>query len=89
KVDDVMEKAVDKLCYVSEEERVIRAYELAEKDEWIKRNQLKNAKSEGREEGRKEEQISIARAMIKGDLSIDTISEFTGLTIKEINDLFL
>ena len=41
----------------------------------------------GREEGIKENQISIARGMKKDNIDVNSISKYTGLTIEEIENL--
>ena len=52
---------------------------------------LKKAKSEGREEGKeegiKETQISMAKNMKARNMDLNLISELTGLSIKEIEEL--
>ena len=42
----------------------------------------------GREEGIKENQISIARGMKKDNIDVNSISKYTGLTIEEIENLW-
>ena len=41
----------------------------------------------GKEEGIKENQIQVVKAMIKKNIDIDTISEITGLTKEEIENI--
>ena len=44
-------------------------------------------KESGFEEGTKKEKIEIAKSMLDKKLDLETISELTGLTIEEINNL--
>jgi len=42
---------------------------------------------EGKKEGKKEEQITIAKNLLQKGVSIDLVSESTGLSIEELNKL--
>jgi predicted transposase/invertase (TIGR01784 family) len=53
----------------------------------IEANTLKKAEEKGREEGRKEEKFALAQKMLLKNMSLDEISEFTGLSQKEIEAL--
>ena len=44
-------------------------------------------RKEGREEGAKQKSFDIARRMLQKGIDIETISELTGLTEKEISEL--
>lgn len=76
---------------ISGNEEEIRLAELREK--YIR--EMNTAKAEGREEafeegkeeGEKETKKIIAKNMLKLKINIDTISEATGLTKKEIHEL--
>jgi len=48
---------------------------------------FKEGKAEGISEGQKEKQIEIAKALIKNNIDYKIISESTGLSIEEINEL--
>ena len=48
---------------------------------------LKREREEGIEEGRREEQIAIARSFKNAGIDIKIISENTGLSVEEINKL--
>ena len=48
---------------------------------------FEGVRMEGREEGQKEEKIANARKMKTYGLSLDMISDITGLTIDEVRDL--
>ena len=54
-------------------------------------NQIEYARETGREEGReegsKQKSFDIARRMLQKGIDIETISELTGLTEKEISEL--
>ena len=47
----------------------------------------KVGKEEGREEGAKQKSFDIAKRMLEKGIDIETISELTGLTEKEISEL--
>ena len=46
----------------------------------------KEGKEEGREEGAKQKSFDIAQRMLEKGIDIETISELTGLTEKEISE---
>ena len=48
---------------------------------------LKVGREEGRAEGAKQKSFDIARRMLQKGIDIETISELTGLTEKEISEL--
>ena len=48
---------------------------------------LKVGREEGRAEGAKQKSFDIARRMLEKGIDIETISELTGLTEKEISEL--
>ena len=50
-------------------------------------NQIEYARETGREEGAKQNSCDIAKKMLEIGIAIETISELTGLTEKEISEL--
>ena len=50
-------------------------------------NQIEYARETGREEGAKQNSCDIAKKMLEKGIAIETISELTGLTEKEISEL--
>lgn len=44
-------------------------------------------REEGREEGEKQAKIAVAKNLLKAGVSIDIITETTGLTVNEVKDL--
>ena len=62
-------------------------YEKKEIYQYDKQITLKEERLEGIKEGRLAEQISMATAMKKENIDIETIKRITGLTIKEIEKL--
>ncbi len=50
-------------------------------------NQIEYARETGREEGAKQNSCDIATKMLEKGIDIETISELTGLTEKEISKL--
>lgn len=85
--DAPVQKAINVLNVMnfSEEEREI--YEGKLKWLRIEANTLKKYEEKGREDGRKERDIEISRALLKQGLSIKHISEATGLSEKELKNL--
>ena len=79
---------MDELCSDEEIERYYGSDEDLEKlrisGEKIK---IKEAKEEGFGEGKKEKSIEIAKAMLKDTDNYELISKYTGLSIKEIEEL--
>ena len=57
------------------------------KQKWDYKNTLDFAEQKGREEGREEQAIEIARRMLKGGLNTNDIAEYTGLTEEQIKAL--
>lgn len=78
--DEIMNDYVKESIEVSDDLNFGEAYDK----EWALKDE---GKREGRDEGAKEKQVEIAQAMILKKLDIKTISECTGLTIEEINNL--
>ncbi len=62
-------------------------YEKKEIYQYDKQITLEEKRQEGIKEGRLAEQISMATAMKKENIDIETIKRITGLTIKEIEKL--
>ena len=56
------------------------------KEEGLKEGKEEGRK-EGREEGAKQKSFDIAKRMLEKGIDIETISELTGLTEKEISEL--
>ena len=73
----------------NEEKRII--YEQEMYDEKRRRSEMNTAirmgREEGREEGRAEGRAEIAREMILDGVPVDKISQYTGLTVEEVNAL--
>lgn len=78
--DEIMEEYVREAEEVTNEEFFGESYDK----EWALKDE---GKKEGFETGRKETQRDIALSMLTKGLSIDIISECTGLTLDEINKL--
>ena len=89
-VSDIMEensgikKAMGKLKEVSEDEKMRRITELREKAILDEKSAIRYATNEGIVEGKKENQMQIAKKMLKLKIDIKTILEVTELTIEEI-----
>ena len=94
--ENIMDEYVKEAEEVSFEGGVGEAYDK----EWALRDQgyrdgLSQGKAEGREEGKaegisegkNERNIEIARNMLKDNISVESISKYTDLSINEINSL--
>ena len=75
---------VEKRCQsFIDSDPLINAYRKKEWNEYFHRDELEEAKKEGRIA----EQISMAKSMKKDGADINLISKYTGLTINEIKKL--
>jgi len=85
--DPDLKKALDvlEIMNLSTEER--EEYESHLKWLRIETNTLKKAEDRGREEGREEERMQIARNLLKTGMSVENISLVTGMAIKNIDAL--
>ena len=83
-----MEKAINELEKLSNDERIIGLYDKEKVARKTLNTQLKSAKLEGIEEGKLEGKIEIAKLLIeKNNMTLEEISEITGLTKEEIENL--
>lgn len=94
-IDGKIGKATKVLNWLSSDPETVRLSELREKAIWDEVSRMNGAKAEGRQEGREEgkqegrqeEQINIARRMLVKGLSIEQISDVTGLSVDEVQKL--
>ena len=82
-----LKKAVGVLKELSADERTRLLAEAQEKARRDEASRVNWARQEGREEGKREQAIKIARKLLKLNRPIDEILEATGLTLKEIEGL--
>ncbi|AWG44806.1 hypothetical protein BEH_25960 (plasmid) [Priestia filamentosa] len=85
--DQVLKKAIDEWERVSQDPEVLLAYEARRKALLDEKSALKRAESRGEEKGRKETIKNMALGMIQKGIDNQTISDLTGLTQEEINNL--
>ena len=89
--DPVMEKAVNKLIYVSADEKLryeLDMLEKAELDYWsAMKTNYRKGKEKGREEGREEGIEKVAKNLLNVGVPIEKIIIATGLTIAEVEKL--
>jgi predicted transposase/invertase (TIGR01784 family) len=85
--DQVLKKAIDEWERVSQDPEVLLAYEARRKALLDEKSALKRAESRGEEKGRKETIKNMALGMIQKGIDNETISDLTGLTKEEINNL--
>ena len=83
KVQRLMEAVIN----MSKDEIILHAWEKDKWDEYIKNNELEDAKQEGKNIGIKEKEIEIAKNLLGMKMSIEDISKATGLTLKDIQKL--
>ena len=97
--DDSLKKASGKLLYLKKDKETISVLDSQEdkerdnaakiataKDEGIKQG-LKQGEIKGLKQGLKQGKEEMARNMLKDNVDINTISKYSGLTIKEIKSL--
>ena len=94
-----MTKVIEEYKRFTSDEKLMRAYDardafllgqkmmLSREREEGKAEGIKEGMKKGIEKGRLAEQISMATAMKKENIDIETIKRITGLTIKEIEKL--
>ena len=89
--DDIMKKVVETVKSLSSDPIFMSELEKQQLDEYCSAMAIVDAKKEGKQEGKaegkKEEKIEIARNMLAKNSDIQFISECTGLSIDEINNL--
>ncbi len=89
--DDIMKKVVETVKSLSSDPIFMSELEKQQLDEYCSAMAIVDAKKEGKQEGKvegkKEEKIQIARNMLAKNSDVQFISECTGLSIDEINNL--
>ena len=85
--DDIMKKVVETLKSLSSDPIFMSELEKQQLDEYCSAMAIVDAKKEGKQEGKQEGKIEIARNMLAKNSDIQFISECTGLSIDEINNL--
>ena len=84
-----IERIVEEMNYDDQipERYYNREEELARIDRSVINGERKRARAEGLEEGVQKEKMEIAKAMLNKKMDLETISEITGLSLKEIESL--
>lgn len=88
--DSALQKAYHAIESMGWSERELAAYEdsmLAVYDEQSRRDWAAQQKEEGRQEGKKQERIEIAKTMLVDQFPVETIIKYTGLTQEEIEEI--
>ena len=83
KGDKIMEKFRDNVEKLNDDQTLIDFLTKEEEDE-IKKNSYY---AEGKETGKLEEKLDLAKKMIQNSINLETISKITGLTKKELESL--
>lgn len=88
KEDDIMEKAVNKLCELSENELLMGLYDAEKVDRKVQNTIKLSARLEGLEEGKQEGMAlgkqEVAKKLLNSKIDINIIMSSTGLTKEEI-----
>ena len=82
-----MTKVIEEYKRFTSDDKLMRAYDARDAFLLGQKMMLSREREEGIKEGRLAEQISMATAMKKENIDIETIKRITGLTIKEIEKL--
>ena len=85
--DEIMNDAINELERISMDENIIGLYDAEEIERKVRNTQLKGAKLEGIEEGKKEGINQVAKNMKNMGMDLEDISKATGFTIEEIEKL--
>jgi len=86
-MDKTIMAANDRQVYVTGDEEAIHAYEMREMALMDLTSDLNQARREGKKEGTQEERIRTASKLMKLGVSIEIISQATGLSIEEIKKI--
>jgi predicted transposase/invertase (TIGR01784 family) len=86
-MDAAIQKAEEKMVYVSNDKEALRAYQMREMalSDWT--SGVNHARREGKQEGKQEGALEIAKNALKKGFPIDTIAEITGLDTDTIKKL--
>jgi len=82
-----MEDAANKIASLSSDPNFISELERQQIEEYARNYALEKAEERGIESGINKSKVEIAKRMIKKETNINFISECTGLSIEEINEL--
>jgi predicted transposase/invertase (TIGR01784 family) len=85
--DDIMKKVVETVKSLSNDPIFMSELEKQQLDEYCSAMAIVDAKKEGKVEGKKENQIEMAKRMLDDNIEKENISKYTGLSIDEINNL--
>ena len=89
--DKIMDEALDELERISSDEKIIGLYDKEKVEKKILNTRLRYAEETGEKRGEKigleKGKKDIARKMLKGNMPIEDIIKFTGLTFEELQKL--
>jgi predicted transposase/invertase (TIGR01784 family) len=89
--DEIMDEALDELERISSDEKIIGLYDKEKVEKKILNTRLRYAEETGEKRGEKigleKGKKDIARKMLKGNMPIEDIIKFTGLTFEELQKL--
>ena len=82
-----IKEAIEQLEEMSADENERYLYELRERGRLMYNTEIAEAKNAGKEEGKKEGKIEIAKKLLNNGMAIKDIVEITDLTEREIKSL--
>jgi predicted transposase/invertase (TIGR01784 family) len=86
-MDRAIQKAEEKMAYISQDKEALRAYQMREMalSDWT--SGLNHAREEGMQEGIVKGREEIARNLKKMGIPVEQIAQGTGLSIEDIANL--
>jgi predicted transposase/invertase (TIGR01784 family) len=86
-MDTAIQKAEEKLVYVTNDKEALRAYQMREMalSDWT--SGVNHARREGRQEGKQEAAQAIARNFKHLGIPLDQIAQGTGLSVDDVERL--
>ncbi len=85
--EEELKKLMEASINMSKDGFVIHAWQKEKMDALVKYNEIEEATKKGKAEGIKKKEIEIVKNMLKKEMSIKDISEITGLTEQDIQNL--
>ena len=85
--ENELDKFIGDVIRMSKDEFVLHEWEKEKLDALVEYEKISNAQEEGTRQGSRQEKLEIAKNMLAKNIDIETISEVTGLTKKEIGRL--
>ncbi|MFZ5989541.1 MAG: Rpn family recombination-promoting nuclease/putative transposase [Bacillota bacterium] len=87
-MDSAIKRAEKKLEYLSSDEQTLALYKAREDSLHERANMISPAKEGGREQGREEGKLIVAKKMLLSELDIEPVSKFTEISIEQLKKYF-